>query len=328
MLYVDHSSDNTPPMVIKTEPAGGSTGISVSASVYVKFSETVVEDEDFADIHIKSIFDNSVVNCVHSINSDTLTIDPVNNFANSVTYAVYLPASAVKDTEGNNLENDYVFSFTTVESASGFTVTSPNGGESWPAGAVKEITWNYAGEGCPTDARISLYKGGEYQYIIAGHVEPGAGTYSWSIPGDQAVGDDYQVRITSNSDTRVHDYSDAYFSISKPLVVSSPNGGESWPAGAVKEITWSYAGEGYPTDARISLYKGGEYQYMIAGHVEPGAGTYSWSIPGDQATGDDYQVRITSNSDTRVHDYSDAYFSISKPLVVTSPNGGESWPAG
>ncbi|MDF9407235.1 Ig-like domain-containing protein [Pelotomaculum isophthalicicum JI] len=314
MLSVSHhsSSDTTPPTVKNTNPADGATDVSVSASVYVTFSETVVEDVYFKDINIRNTSDNSVVNYIYNINNDMLTIDPISDFSSSsVTYAVYVPAGAVKDRAGNSLENDYVFTFTTVEEhTSGFTLTAPNGGENWPAGATKQITWSYAGEGCPTDARLSLYKGGVFQKVIVSSVTPESGTYSWTIPGSQAAGDDYQIRITSNTDTNVYDLSDANFTISKPITLTSPNGGENWQAGAAKELTWTYAGEGCPTDARLSLYKGGVFQKVIVSSVTPESGTYSWTIPGSQAAGNDYQIRITSNSDTNVYDLSDATFTI------------------
>ncbi|WP_243123996.1 Ig-like domain-containing protein [Pelotomaculum schinkii] len=215
MLSVSHHSspDTTPPTVKNTDPVDGATNVSVSASVYVAFSETVVEDVYFEDINIRNTNDNSVVNYIYSINGDTLILDPVNDFSSSVTYAVYVPAGAVKDSAGNSLENDYIFSFTTGELASGFTVTTPNGGEDWTAGATKEITWTYAGAGCDSDVRISLYKGGVFQYVIVSSVLPESGSYSWTIPASQAAGDDYQIRITRNADTGVYDYSDASFTI-------------------------------------------------------------------------------------------------------------------
>lgn len=83
-------------------------------------------------------------------------------------------------------------------------------------GAVKQITWDYAGEGCPAGVRLSLYNSGVYQYTIAGHIDPGAGAYNWTVSGNQAAEDDYRNRITSNSDINVHDYSDAAFSIRPP----------------------------------------------------------------------------------------------------------------
>jgi len=76
------------------------------------------------------------------------------------------------------------------------------------------IAWSYAGEGCPSDARISLYKGGVYQYTIVNSVTPESGSYSWTIPGAQAAGDDYKVRVTCNANINVYDYSDAAFTIS------------------------------------------------------------------------------------------------------------------
>ena len=114
MLTADSDDPATPPTVKTTDPADGAIDISVSANVYVTFSETVVEDTCFNDIHIKNTADSSVVDSTYSLSGALLTIDPINDFNYSVTYAVYIPAGAVKDTTGNSLASLYSFSFTTI----------------------------------------------------------------------------------------------------------------------------------------------------------------------------------------------------------------------
>ena len=128
MLTADSDDPDYPPTVKTTDPTDGAIDVSVSASVYVTFSETVVEDIYFNDIHIKNTVDSSVVESTYSLSGDLLTIDPINDFNYSVTYAVYIPAGSVKDGAGNALAGLYSFSFTTCEAED---TSAPT----WPADA-------------------------------------------------------------------------------------------------------------------------------------------------------------------------------------------------
>lgn len=139
MLTVDSHDEDTPPTVKSTDPANGAIDVSVSANVYAVFSESVVEDVYFNDIYIKNTLDSSVVESTYSLSGDLLTIDPVNNFNYSVTYAVYIPAGAVKDAGGNSLVNTYSFSFTTCEASE--DTSAPI----WPAGSALTATPTSAG---------------------------------------------------------------------------------------------------------------------------------------------------------------------------------------
>jgi hypothetical protein len=159
--------------------------------------------------------------------------------------------------------------------------------------------------------RISLYKGGAYKCQIASNVSAGAGSYNWAISGALTAGEDYKVRVTCNSDTNVYDLSDSNFTIGSPITVTSPNGGEVWVAGTSQDITWNHTG-GCSSDVRISLYKGGVYQYQIAASISAAAELYSWNIPVTLAAGDDYKLRVTCNADSNVYDLSDSNYSISR----------------
>ncbi len=243
--------------------------------------------------------------------SETVVLE----LAGSAAYDIGLPGSATVTVDDNDNVNPIAV-----------TISSPNGGEVLTAGTSHNITWNYTG-GCSSSIRISLYKGGAYNCLIASNVSAAAGSYSWAIPGALGAGEDYRVRVTCNSDTNVYDLSDTSFTIGSPIAITSPNGGEVWVAGTSQDITWNYTG-GCSSSIRISLYKGGAYNCLIASNVSAAAGSYSWAIPGALGAGEDYRVRVTCNSDTNVYDLSDTSFTIGSPITVTSPNGGEVWVAG
>ncbi len=112
-----------------------------------------------------------------------------------------------------------------------------------------------------------------------------------------------------------------------PIVVTSPNGGESYLAGSRITATWT-PGEPLDSDVKIELYKGNAAVYTIASGT-PNDGRKGRILPDTLTAGSDYRIKITSLADESVYDFSDDYFQIVSqqatpdPIVVTSPNGGE-----
>jgi len=95
------------------------------------------------------------------------------------------------------------------------TVTAPNGGETWKRGSSQTIRWTR--NGTPgTAVRIELLSGTAVSRVIAASAPIGStatGSYSWKIPGSQATGGNFRIRITSTSNAAATDVSDAAFSI-------------------------------------------------------------------------------------------------------------------
>jgi len=207
------------------------------------------------------------------------------------------------------------------------SVTSPNGGESWQPNTFHLILFN---DDIAENVNIHLYKGGVFDSIIKDDT-PSDGSTNWTIPIGQAPGSDYKVKITSVNDTTVFDFSDADFIIetySPSITITSPNGGESWPAGSFQLITFT---DNITEKVKIDLYKGGVFDSEINAGTNSDGST-NWTILAGTTVGSDYKVRITSVNDTTVFDFSDADFTIDTfippSITVTSPNGGESWSAG
>ena len=94
--------------------------------------------------------------------------------------------------------------------------------------------------------------------------------------------------------------------------VSAPNGSESWKRNSTNTISWRYLGSP-GTSVKIELLKAGVVTSTLAASTEIGSGGYgyfSWRVPSRQATGTDYQVRVTSTTAPGYTDTSDAYFTI------------------
>lgn len=215
--------------------------------------------------------------------------------------------------------SDQDFSIT-QPSASYITVTQPAAGAIWEKNLAYEIRWTSSAD-IPAGSNVSikLMKNGTYVGLITGST-PNSGTYNWTVPadidGNELFGSGYQVRIKSLS-TLVEGYSGS-FTI-KGIRLTSPNGGESWPLGFVRNITWD--APGITDTVKITLWKDGLKVGDVA-WVDPAPGSYAWTVGqydgGTASPGSGYMIKVkeilTNNSD-----FSDAPFTIadSQPEPVT-----------
>ncbi len=207
------------------------------------------------------------------------------------------------------------------------TVTVPNGGETWTAGITQTISWSYTGNP-GTYVKIELLKDGVLNRSITTRASTVIGYYNWTIPSTQAGGTDYRIRVTSTSNTAITNTSDVFTINGPTITVTSPSITDTWDAGTLHLITWSYT-RNPGTYVKIELLKGGVLNRTITTRASTAIGYYNWTIPSTQAGGTDYRIRVTSRSSASVTDTSNGDFTILGPTITgTSPNGGESWTAG
>ena len=98
------------------------------------------------------------------------------------------------------------------------TVTTPNGGESWPAGTIQTIRWTYTGSPGPS-VKIELLKDERLNRNICTSCpigSDGSGSNNWHIDSTQTVGSDYKIRVTSTSNATYTDTSNSSFTITTP----------------------------------------------------------------------------------------------------------------
>ena len=108
------------------------------------------------------------------------------------------------------------------------------------------------------------------------------------------------------------------------IVVTSPNGGESWGQGTTQRITWRASG--VTGNVRITLYQGAERVGVIRADAPAAAGAVDWLVGqvqgGTAAPGSGYKVRIRKLQ-TEAADESDRPFTIvataSAPPTTTPP---------
>jgi hypothetical protein len=201
------------------------------------------------------------------------------------------------------------------------TISSPNGGESWQAGTSQVITWT---DNIPENVKIEIFKGGVFHTLISNST-PSDGVRNWDIPFAQEPGSDYTIKITSVDSSTIFDFSNSNFTIFAPsITVTSPNGGETWLNGSSQLINWT---DNISENIEIQLYKGGVFNSQIVSST-PSDGSYTWNIPLGTIPGSDYTVRISSVDNGLILDQSDGTFTIAGEIIVTTPNGGESWQQG
>lgn len=189
--------------------------------------------------------------------------------------------------------------------AATLAVTSPNGGESWPKGSTKTITWTAVG--VSGKVKLVLFKAGVRLGDIGLDVLASQQSVSWIVGsydgGTAPAGTDYKIKIRTLDNTQ-SDMSNDDFTIgpagpAPAFALTAPNGGESWPRGSTRLITWN---PGEATGSiRLDLYKGGtgssNYLGCIKTMTSAAAGKYSWPV-GDRegmtpaAEGSDYYVVI------------------------------------
>jgi hypothetical protein len=90
----------------------------------------------------------------------------------------------------------------------------PNGGETFNVGGTREIKWssNFSGK-----VKIEFWKNNIYYTTIADSVE-NSGSYSWTIPAETVLSNDYKIKIISTKNSDIYDISQSFFKTGKPLV--------------------------------------------------------------------------------------------------------------
>jgi hypothetical protein len=210
----------------------------------------------------------------------------------------------------------------------GVNLTAPSGGEAWKAGSVQNITWNTTGGNGARTVTLqysTMGDSGPWAEIVSG--ENDTGWFAWQVPDVASVACFVKVTIRDSYGPAqtASDTNDAAFTVKglpAPLIiiVSSPNGGENWTVGTVRNIAWTASGGVSPLAIRLEYSTtglNGTYAAIASG--ESNDGTYTWNVPETPST--DCFVRATVNdSDDQPSTASDASnraFIIGRPFVDT-----------
>ncbi len=222
---------------------------------------------------------------------------------------------SMDDPANINDKSDNTFSI--LETLPGsITVLQPNvPGIQWAQGTEHLISWT---DNLSEPVIIQLWKNGVKEYNIAENVE--GSTYNWTIPADQTLADDYQIRVKSSANGSISDYSDSDFEITGMppgsfITVIQPNGGESWEIGSTNLISWTDNISGNVGIELVDYSQTPTTFTTIATNVSE---NYPWTITdGVYDVGDDYKIKIYAMDDPTLQDKSDDYFSIVPDMMFS-----------
>lgn len=140
------------------------------------------------------------------------------------TPGTYYLKAAGNAVDSNNQNTNDQWNFMSVRSIvvtapPSITITSPIGGEAWCAGSTKNITWTSQSV---NNVKIELSSdgGSTFGTTLTASVPASTGSWSWSIPSNQTVGNSYKVRISDASSASIFDISAGNFSIPPPTTIT------------------------------------------------------------------------------------------------------------
>jgi len=175
--------------------------------------------------------------------------------------------------------------------AGGFTVVSPNGGETWANGYAHTIQWQTTGTVANVKLEYSADGGSTWTTISASTTN--TGEYSWT-PAVTSGGTNYKIRVSDASDSDVKDESNSSFTVQK-VSVTAPTAEQRIQANSSANITWTSGGISN-VKIEYSVNDGAWTQITGAESLTASTGSYSWSVPNDFTTSTNVKVKVSSTT--------------------------------
>jgi endonuclease/exonuclease/phosphatase family metal-dependent hydrolase len=199
------------------------------------------------------------------------------------------------------------------------TVTYPNGSEILYTGNACDLTWSSVALNGTVTLRLNRsFPSSTWDTLVTGTANDGS--YIW--PAAAPLTTTARLEVISDAIPTVHDTSDANFEIrAARITVIAPSGGESWPIGQNRWITWT--SEGVPGSVNIELNRNfptGGWETLYSGL--PNDGSESWPVSGPATT--HARVRIYAAGNPAARDSSQADFTVAHsgaPVIAHDPHG-------
>lgn len=212
-------------------------------------------------------------------------------------------------------------------SVTGIGITAPAEGATWNCGTSQNITWNYTGSF--SNVKIEYYDGASWNTIAGSTVNDGS--YTWTVAATPTNAAKIRISDAADSDPIT---TSSTFNIKSVIAVTVPNGGESYAVGSTADITWTVAGSVSNVKIEYSTNNGSSWSNVVESEgtandgVVTNDGTFSWAVP-DAVTAQAL-IRISDNDSGHPasSDTSNAVFSITTGITITSPTSGLNWAVG
>ncbi|MDP7653408.1 MAG: hypothetical protein QF757_01835, partial [Candidatus Marinimicrobia bacterium] len=190
-------------------------------------------------------------------------------------------------------------------------VVYPNGGETFTEGDQITISWDWTGASVGLEIHLSQNSGGSFDYFI-GSASATDESYNWTIP-DGVDSPNCRISILYTDSPATYDASDNDFTIldsgaEDQVIVTYPNGGETFTEGDQMTIMWDWTGGSTDLDIYLSQNSGGSYGYSIAS-VNSTDESYNWTIP-DGVDSPNCRISIENHYSPATNDASDNDFTI------------------
>lgn len=176
-----------------------------------------------------------------------------------------------------------------LSSGPSIIVISPNGGEGWLIGAVKNITWNNTAGITNVSIKYTTDNGTNWM-PVATNTPAAGGTYAWTVPN--TPGTQCKVRIADALIDTIFDISNAVFTISAQQIISIPmNMATGWNMTSVPVVAADMTASAlYPgMNSSVFSYNNGYVTQTVltngAGYWVRYAAAASFSISGTAVSG-------------------------------------------
>ena len=232
-------------------------------------------------------------------------------------YSVIVRVSDPTDNSYNDTLDGTIYNYIKVTTPDGDTLTRCSSDNiEWKAGAtsgVYDIEWSIDDTNWNT--------------VVSGYGSSGNGdhSYAWDIP--EVLTDNLKVRVTDAANNAKTDTSDASTVATPPdpVILLSPNGGESLIAGTQQTATYTYGSSTTSVSFNVSYDGGATWESLsIDNESADGSATFTVpNVPSSQA-----KIRVIGNQYNGCdYDDSDQTFTIVSSVSIVQPNGGENWQA-
>jgi len=206
----------------------------------------------------------------------------------------------------------------TISTLLNVTVLSPNGGQNWPPLSQQNITWT-SNNIEKIKIEYTTNKGTSWIEIVSSTPAP-TGSYAWVVPYTPST--QCKIRLSNVANANIYDLSNAVFTITPAIIITSPNGGQSWQALTQQYITWSSIYIIQNIKIEYTTNNGTNWNEIISS-TPASSGFFSWLIPNTPSN--QCKVRLSDVTNNTVFAQSSGVFTISEYLLSAKITADSIW---